>query len=183
MSPQLYRKTLAEYAKHFSGLDEAGFFDLCRPSREGRRGDVVFIGPAYSPVELAGATSTVPAINQQVSLRPDPYDGGRELVHIVNDQNAWIVTVGRTGPEKLGGVEFDDPTVSRAHAIIYRKNDGVYVEDRKSRNGTFVNGQRILDTPMILPVAGTIRFGYKTLAIISAPQLYDLVRRVKSNMP
>jgi hypothetical protein len=36
--------------------------------------------------------------------------------------------------------------VSRQHACIYQGEDGAYVEDINSTNGTFVNGQRL--TPM-----------------------------------
>ncbi|NLW51929.1 MAG: FHA domain-containing protein [Tissierellia bacterium] len=37
----------------------------------------------------------------------------------------------------------DDTMVSRRHAIIVRKNDGFYIEDMQSSNGTFVNEQQI----------------------------------------
>lgn len=39
----------------------------------------------------------------------------------------------------------DDSLVSRRHAIIIWKNDGFYIEDMKSSNGTYVNGERILE--------------------------------------
>ncbi|MDC4226790.1 MAG: FHA domain-containing protein [Candidatus Manganitrophus sp.] len=37
-----------------------------------------------------------------------------------------------------------DPMVSREHAIIKEDQDGFYIEDRGSRNGTFVNKEKIL---------------------------------------
>src|SRR5271167_4914236 len=36
-----------------------------------------------------------------------------------------------------------DPRVSRQHAVFMRENDGIYIEDQNSRQGTFVNGERI----------------------------------------
>jgi len=39
-----------------------------------------------------------------------------------------------------------DHTVSRNHARISRRDDGYYIEDLESRNGTYVNGRRI-NTP------------------------------------
>jgi len=35
-----------------------------------------------------------------------------------------------------------DPRVSREHAVFMRENDGIYLEDLNSRQGTFVNGER-----------------------------------------
>lgn len=37
----------------------------------------------------------------------------------------------------------DDKMVSRRHAIIIRKNDGFYIEDMQSSNGTFINENQI----------------------------------------
>lgn len=34
-------------------------------------------------------------------------------------------------------------TVSRVHALIYQQDDDCYIEDRQSRNGVMVNGQRL----------------------------------------
>ena len=40
-------------------------------------------------------------------------------------------------------MRFDDPTVSRRHALIVRQADGVRVLDDRSLNGVFVNGERV----------------------------------------
>ena len=40
-------------------------------------------------------------------------------------------------------MRFDDPTVSRRHALIVRHPDGVRVLDDRSLNGVFVNGSRV----------------------------------------
>jgi pSer/pThr/pTyr-binding forkhead associated (FHA) protein len=40
-------------------------------------------------------------------------------------------------------VRFDDPTVSRRHALLVRQADGVRVLDDRSLNGVFVNGERV----------------------------------------
>ena len=49
----------------------------------------------------------------------------------------------RIGRSLAADVRFDDPTVSRRHALIVRKPDGVRVLDDRSLNGVFVNGERI----------------------------------------
>ena len=50
------------------------------------------------------------------------------------------MTIGRS-PE--AEVFLDDVTVSRNHALIVRRRDGLYVDDLGSLNGTYVNRHRI----------------------------------------
>ncbi|HVD58775.1 MAG TPA: FHA domain-containing protein, partial [Thermoleophilaceae bacterium] len=38
---------------------------------------------------------------------------------------------------------FDDPTVSRRHALVYCDDDGARILDDRSLNGVFRNGERI----------------------------------------
>src|SRR5262249_26343192 len=38
--------------------------------------------------------------------------------------------------------------VSKAHSAIFRGNDGYHIRDLGSTNGTFVNGQRIVEAPL-----------------------------------
>jgi sigma-B regulation protein RsbU (phosphoserine phosphatase) len=49
-------------------------------------------------------------------------------------------TVGRRTDRDL---VLTDPRVSREHAVFMRENDGIHLEDQNSRQGTFVNGERI----------------------------------------
>jgi hypothetical protein len=49
----------------------------------------------------------------------------------------------RIGRSLAADVRFDDPTVSRRHALVVRQADGVRVLDDRSLNGVFVNGARI----------------------------------------
>ena len=54
-------------------------------------------------------------------------------------QSQWT----RIGRSLAADVRFDDPTVSRRHALIVRGPDGVRVLDDRSLNGVFVNGERV----------------------------------------
>ncbi len=49
----------------------------------------------------------------------------------------------RIGRSLAADVRFDDPTVSRRHALIVRSPDGVRLLDDRSLNGVYVNGARI----------------------------------------
>lgn len=54
-------------------------------------------------------------------------------------QREWT----RIGRSLAADVRFDDPTVSRRHALIVRQPDGLRVLDDRSLNGVFVNGERV----------------------------------------
>jgi predicted nucleic acid-binding Zn-ribbon protein len=49
----------------------------------------------------------------------------------------------RVGRSLVADVRFDDPTVSRRHALLVRQPDGVRVLDDRSLNGVFVNDERV----------------------------------------
>jgi hypothetical protein len=69
-------------------------------------------------------------------------DGGRITVVAITRQ--WT----RVGRSLAADVRFDDPTVSRRHALIVRQPDGVRVLDDRSLNGVFVNGSRVEWSPL-----------------------------------
>jgi hypothetical protein len=49
------------------------------------------------------------------------------------------------GRAKNAGVSLPDPEVSREHARLSSYDGVVYVEDLRSRNGTFLNGRRVTE--------------------------------------
>ncbi len=49
----------------------------------------------------------------------------------------------RIGRSLAADIRFDDPTVSRRHALVVRRPDAVRVLDDRSLNGVFVNGERV----------------------------------------
>jgi pSer/pThr/pTyr-binding forkhead associated (FHA) protein len=50
----------------------------------------------------------------------------------------------RIGRSLSAHLRFEDPTVSRRHAVLIAEADGVRVLDDRSLNGVFVNGQRVV---------------------------------------
>lgn len=69
--------------------------------------------------------------------------------HLVYEQDGELISVAltrewtRIGRSLTADVRFDDPTVSRRHALVVRHPDGVRVLDDRSLNGVFVNGERV----------------------------------------
>ncbi len=51
-----------------------------------------------------------------------------------------------------------DPRVSRKHAVIHLSNDGYWLEDSKSRNGTFLEGKKV-HTGVLLKPGSILKIG------------------------
>jgi pSer/pThr/pTyr-binding forkhead associated (FHA) protein len=64
--------------------------------------------------------------------------GGRAGESFTIDEDR--MSIGRT-PD--ASIFLDDVTVSRNHALIVRRQDGYYIDDLGSLNGTYVNRRRI----------------------------------------
>ena len=62
-----------------------------------------------------------------------------ERVHVTPLQDGWT----RVGRSLSAHIRFDDPTVSRRHALIHRDQTGARVLDDRSLNGIFLNGERV----------------------------------------
>ena len=82
---------------------------------------------------LAQARTSISEPGQYVAFQDA---GGSRTVALTRE---WT----RIGRSLAADVRFDDPTVSRRHALIVRQADGVRVLDDRSLNGVFVNGERV----------------------------------------
>ncbi|HYM66124.1 MAG TPA: FHA domain-containing protein [Patescibacteria group bacterium] len=69
--------------------------------------------------------------------------------YLCHEENGELRTVAltrewtRIGRSLAADLRFDDPTVSRRHALVVRHPDGVRLLDDRSLNGVFVNGARV----------------------------------------
>jgi len=68
-----------------------------------------------------------------------------KLVLMLGDKVVKEIQLGKkelvVGRDPGCDIHLDNPLVSRRHAEIYRQGYTVYVEDKKSTNGTFLNGK------------------------------------------
>ncbi len=105
-------------------------------------------------------TVKVGVASQEVRAQTDPSDQdwlaelrdgidvpGQYLAYRGPDGNVVAYTLDREwtriGRSLAADIRFDDPTVSRRHALIVRQPDGLRVVDDRSLNGVFVNGERV----------------------------------------
>ena len=110
-----------------------------------------FLGEAKEG-QSGGDTTEVYQVDETGELRPVDLDemthegatlvirsgGGRagEAFNVAGER----MTIGRS-PE--AEIFLDDVTVSRNHALLVRRRDGLYIDDLGSLNGTYVNRRRI----------------------------------------
>lgn len=96
--------------------------------------------PTLSGPVAAGESEWVEQAREELTAPGEYllYDDG-ESAKAVALTREWT----RIGRSLAADVRFDDPTVSRRHALVVRQADGVRVLDDRSLNGVFVNGERV----------------------------------------
>jgi hypothetical protein len=88
-----------------------------------------------------------------------------------------IISLGRAGENDL---RFDVDSLSALHATLVRSGERWFVQDHESRNGTYVNGERLMKGVLRrLGDGDALRFGDVLRARFFAPRaLYDFLRIV-----
>jgi len=105
------------------------------------------------------ATLTLPPIEHDDEPHdefPFPHDElktGQALLLVKRGQTAGSTflladDVSSAGRNTDSAVFLDDVTVSRKHAVFERRNDGWFVRDVGSLNGTYVNGEQVDETKL-----------------------------------
>jgi FHA domain-containing protein/uncharacterized protein DUF4388 len=79
-------------------------------------------------------------------------DGGDGKTHPLLDDELPI------GRDSANAIVLSDASVSSRHARVLRTPDGFVIEDLQSRNGTFVNGERVIGQ-RLLADNDVVRFG------------------------
>ena len=72
-----------------------------------------------------------------------------------------VILIGRGADAQLN---LDDDYVSTRHARVVSGENGIYVEDLGSTNGSYVNGQRIT-APTTVTLSDTVRIGRTTMKL------------------
>ena len=91
--------------------------------------------------EVAGAPGWLGAARERIEAAGDYLAfAGEDDARVVPLDQGWT----RVGRSLSADLRFDDPTVSRRHALVYREPDGgARILDDRSLNGIFLNGDRV----------------------------------------
>jgi hypothetical protein len=106
-----------------------------RPPRAARESRVVKRRPAATPGRV-------------VLVEPAEHAG---RVHIIGDE----VNIGRAAGCEI---TIDDSYASQIHARIFRRDDGVFVEDLGSTNGSYLNREKV-NRPMAISTGDRLQIG------------------------
>jgi predicted nucleic acid-binding Zn-ribbon protein len=134
-------------------------------------------GTSYVDTLRTGALSRPEACDSDAWLkdaRERLEEPGEYLAYADDDELKTVALTRewtRIGRSLAADVRFDDPTVSRRHALVVRQADGVRVLDDRSLNGVFVNGSRI--EWKVLEDGDEILVGRYRLRFLSIPARLD----------
>ncbi len=137
-----FRCTDCDYPVSLEAVDELPTCPNCGGTEFVRAS--LFTTAQTSVVEMPGETEDQAWLEE---LRDGLQDPGQYLAYRTPAeefvafalQREWT----RIGRSLAADIRFDDPTVSRRHALIVRQPDGLRVLDDRSLNGVFVNGERV----------------------------------------
>jgi hypothetical protein len=100
--------------------------------------------------ERAGAVAAAAPSPQEAVPRAFLYDVGGATDSELHDVSNKVTVIGRpvgaaSRDESCGQLPLADPTISRRHAIIEYRQHCFWLIDQRSRNGTYVGGERVLN--------------------------------------
>lgn len=103
----------------------------------------------------------------------------KPLVTLVNTQTYektpvvfWENSIGRS---KANDITVNDPTVSRNHCVLLRRNEGWFVRDMNSTAGTYVNGEPAFERTRVL-IDDVISVGNTKLQLLRGDEYYEEVQ-------
>jgi DNA-directed RNA polymerase subunit RPC12/RpoP len=138
-----FRCTDCDYAVSLDAVDELPTCPSCGGTSFVRAS--LFTTAPTSVVEMPAETEDRAWLDE---VREGLTEPGQYLAYR-GDEDGDVVAFGlqrewtRIGRSLAADIRFDDPTVSRRHALIVRQPDGLRVLDDRSLNGVFVNGERV----------------------------------------
>lgn len=171
-----FSRELEEYLQGKAG--EKGFTLIGRPCISFIEDPSLGIGeirikPVFAPTETEpdGALLKKTLDHTMIFDKKDLEDGeGKDLFVVVvqgPDQGKRFPLKRNSrylvGRKSTNQVVLSDPNASREHALLEWREDGLYIIDLQSRNGTFVNGNRV--EQQLLLVGDHIQIGENLLQV------------------
>lgn len=102
-------------------------------------------------------------------------DGARTAIWREGDESGSTLSVGRTGENDLA---IDQAPISRRHARLERRDGTCRLVDLGSRNGTFVNGERLEGGPRVLHDGDVIVLGGAVHLVFRDPMATPMAPRI-----
>jgi hypothetical protein len=138
-----FRCTDCDYSVSLDAVDELPTCPNC--------GGTEFVRASLFTTAHAAVVEMPPAVAEDHSWIDELRDGlaepGQYLAYRTDTDDVTAFALQREwtriGRSLAADIRFDDPTVSRRHALIVRQPDGLRVLDDRSLNGVFVNGERV----------------------------------------
>jgi predicted RNA-binding Zn-ribbon protein involved in translation (DUF1610 family) len=138
-----FRCTDCDYSVSLDAVDELPTCPNC--------GGTEFVRASLFTTAQAAVVELPPAVAEDQGwleeLREGLGEPGQYLAYRTETDDVTAFTLQREwtriGRSLAADIRFDDPTVSRRHALIVRQPDGLRVLDDRSLNGVFVNGERV----------------------------------------
>jgi hypothetical protein len=137
-----FRCTDCEYPVSLDAVDELPICPHC--------GGTEFVRASLFTTAQTSVVEMAPELDDQAwleEIRDNLTEPGQYLAYRPEGDEPMLYALQREwtriGRSLAADIRFDDPTVSRRHALIVRQPDGLRVLDDRSLNGVFVNGERV----------------------------------------
>jgi hypothetical protein len=142
-----FRCTVCDYAVTLDGADELPVCPSCGGTEFVRASLFTTVSATVDPPQPCAEDA-----HWLEELREHLDPPGEYIAFLDADEKVSAFALSREwtriGRSLAADIRFDDPTVSRRHALIVRQPDGLRVLDDRSLNGVFVNGERVEWSPL-----------------------------------
>lgn len=143
-------------------------------------GPFALVGSLRAPDEDAWSFSTQAVASPADVAAEGGFDLSHGVVHPLKKRGRTFADTLLIGRSSSNDVKIDDTTVSKLHARARLDADGFWLEDAGSRNGTFVEGERLGPSEIAVYPGDTVRFGSCTFKVHRSDRLCDLLRRIRA---
>jgi hypothetical protein len=142
-------------------------------------GPFVLVGSIGEGADDAWSFATHSVVSPLEAGAQEPgFDIDRSVVYPLAKRLTTFPDTILVGRSSSNDVRIDHTAISKLHARIKLEGDFFWVEDAGSRNGTFVDGERVGVESAVHP-GDTIRFGSLSFRVHRTERFIDLLRRIR----
>lgn len=140
-------------------------------------GPFVLVGSTGEQQEKSGtfrfATKSV-RLDEIEAIEERVFDLDQTVVYPLRKRTTTFVDTILVGRASSNDIHIDDKTISKLHARIRLAERSFFVEDAGSRNGTFLDGERIVDRVEVMN-GDAVSFGSRAFRVYEADQFCDIL--------